>query len=221
MSTERAGALSLILGAVAFIALMAVHPSHADMAPVLGNLTLSAIVHGVALTVQPILLFGFWALTRWPGDRWLALIAFCFYALSAILTILAATMSGLILPQIMGAAHHAQGAMMGRAMDPHSLQALANYSVWLNRALAALNFVYFAIAMLLWSLGWSRAGVLGWIVRVAGVLGGGGIIVWAVSGTMTLDAQQGALVLTLVQMGWTLLAASAMLMHRDTQAASA
>lgn len=211
MTNEKAGASALILGALSFIALMAAHPSHAEGPPIIGMLTLGAIVHGTAFATQPILLFGFWQLTHWIGDRALAKIGLCFYALAAVLTVLAASMSGLIIPQIIAVAHHAPGALIPGPVDPTTLQPLANYSVWLNRSFASLHFVYFAVAMLLWSIAWPRAGALSWVARIVGVLVGVGVIVWAVSGTMTLEAQHGALLLTLAQMAWTLLAAAAML----------
>jgi hypothetical protein len=215
MANQKAGAWALILGALSFVALMAAHPSHADGAPIIGALTLSSIVHGTAFAMQPILLFGFWSLTRWIGDRALAQMGLCFYALAAVLTILAASMSGLIIPHIIAVAHHAQGALMPGPVDPSSLQPLANYSVWLNRSFASIHVVYFAAAMLLWSIAWSRQSILGWVVRAVGAVVGLGVIAWAVSGTMTLEAQHGALLVTLVQMAWTLLAAIAMLTSRD------
>ena len=215
MNSEKAGAWALILGALSFVALMAAHPSHVEGPPIVGALTLSAIVHGTAFATQPILLFGFWQLTQWIGDRALARLGLCFYALAAVLTILAASMSGLIIPQIIAVAHHAQGTLMPGPVDPNSLQPLANYSVWLNRSSAAVHVVYFAVAMLLWSIAWSRSGIWSWIVRGIGALAGIGVIVWAVSGTMTLEAQHGALLVTLVQMVWTLLAAATMLIGKE------
>ena len=211
MANEKAGAWALILGALSFVALMAAHPSHVEGSPLIGALTLGSIVHGAAFAAQPILLFGFWSLTRWIGDRALARIGLCFYALAAMLTILAASMSGLIIPQIVAVAHHAQGALMPGPVDPNSLQPLANYSVWLNRSFAEIHFVYFASAMLAWSIAWSRQGILSWVVRGVGAIVGIGVIAWAVSGTMTLEAQHGALMVTLVQMLWALLAGAAML----------
>jgi hypothetical protein len=211
VTNEKAGAWALILGALSYIALMAVHPSHSDGGAIVGPLTLNAIVHGTALAMNPVLLFGFWQLSDWIGARALARVALCFYALGAVLVVLAGSMSGLVIPEIISVAHHAPGALIPGPVDPHTLQPLANYSVWLNRIFAGVHAVYFAVAMLLWSIAWSRNGALSWIVRSVGVLVGLGIIAWAVSGTMTLEAQHGALLVTVVQMLWTLLAAAAML----------
>lgn len=211
MTNEKAGAWALILGALSYVGLMAVHPSHSDGGTIVGALSLNAIVHGTALAMNPVLLFGFWQLTDWIGPRALARIALCFYALSAVLVVLAGSMSGLVIPEIISVAHHAPGALIPGPIDPHTLQPLANYSVWLNRIFAGVHVVYFAVAMLLWSITWSQKGVLSWIVRGVGVLVGLGVIAWALSGTMTLEAQHGALLVTVVQMLWTLLAAAAML----------
>jgi len=211
LTNEKAGAWALILGALSFVALMAVHPSGVSGHPMIGPLSLNSIVHGTAFATQPLLLFGFWQLTQWIGDRALARLGLCFYALAAVLTLLAASMSGLIIPEIIAVAHHTPGALEPGPIDPNSLQPLANYSVWLNRAFATTHVVYFAVAMLLWSIAWPRPGALGWAVRAIGALVGLGVIAWAVSGTMTLEAQHGALLVTVVQMAWTLLAAIAML----------
>lgn len=67
MSMERAGGAALIIGAAIYIALMAVHPSHAGGPIVIGALSLSALVHAAALVSKPILVFGFVVLTRAQG----------------------------------------------------------------------------------------------------------------------------------------------------------
>ncbi len=67
-ANAKAGGWALVLGALSYITLMAVHPIHAG-GPSFGALNLNSIVHGTALVMQPVLLFGFWQLTRSMGDR--------------------------------------------------------------------------------------------------------------------------------------------------------
>jgi hypothetical protein len=221
MENVRGGGWALILGALSFIALMVVHPMMAGGGPVIGALSLSGIVHGTAIVMQPVLLWGFWQLTRLMAERPLAQIALCFYALAAALTLMAAAMSGLIIPEILHAAH-APASMPGPAPeDPHvlqqTLQGQAIYTVWLNQAFAFVQVGLFAIAILLWSIAWPGRTPFVILVRSVGVLGGIGVIAWALSGAMTLEAQHGALLVTVVQMAWTLLAATAMLISRDAK----
>ncbi len=200
---ERAGALSLAAGAIIYIALMVVHPSHAGP-PVFFWLSLSGLVHGAALTMKPVLLFGFVVLSRRLGfTRPLVLPALCFYALSAVFTMLAGTMSGLIFPEMIDA--------IRAGADRTVMQGYVNYTVWLNRSFAMVHGALFSAAIVLWSLGWPRGG--GWrvaLARVAGLAVGVGLLGWLASGTMTLEARQGALSITVLQCGWAILAALAL-----------
>ena len=212
MGNVKAGAWALFLGAASYIALMVAHPTHAG-GPAIGPLSLSAIVHGTAMVAQPVLLFGFWMLTRAMQDRALAQLALCFYALAAATTIIAATLSGLVIPAIIETAHSGAGGH-GAQLDPEvlrqTLRGQASYTVILNRSFAGVNVGLFALAMLLWSISWPNRALLALLARGVGAIVGLGVIAWALSGTMTLEAQHGALMVTLVQMFWTLLAAAAL-----------
>lgn len=212
MGNAKAGAWALILAALSFIVLMAVHPSHSG-GRIIGALSLSAIVHGAALVTQPVMLYGFWQLTRTMQNRLLAEVALCFYVLAAGLTMLAATLSGLVIPAIIDAGHVrvAHGAPIDPEALRQTLQGQANYTVILNRAVAAVYVGIFAVAMMLWSIAWPGRTALVLIARILGSVIGAGVIVWALSGAMTLDARHGALLVTLVQMLWVLTAAAALL----------
>jgi hypothetical protein len=203
MTLDRAGAAALILGSIAYIALMAVHPSHVG-APIIGHLSLSALVHGTALATAPVLAFGYVALAvRLGFDRALPVLGLTFALLGIVFGMLAGTMSGLVIPEIMQAAHVSAhpGPMPA---DPEALraqlQAAANYTVW--------------------CLSWTGRGVAGWVVRGLGVLAGGAILAWQISGTSNLEAGHGALVVTLGQSLWTLMAASLLLAKRENGGAS-
>ncbi|MEZ5959965.1 MAG: hypothetical protein R3C30_05990 [Hyphomonadaceae bacterium] len=220
MNLDRGGAVALILGSIAYITLMAVHPTHAGGAPLLGHLSLSALVHGTALAMAPVLAFGYVALTSRLGvNRAIPVLGLCFALLGIVFGMLAGTMSGLIIPEIMQAAHAGQhpGPMPA---DPEALraqlQAAANYTVWLNRSFAQVHYAMFSVAMILWSLAWTGRGVAGWIVRGLGALIGVAILAWQISGTSNLEAGHGALVVTLGQSLWTLMAASLLLSPRPS-----
>lgn len=208
MSMERAGALALAVGALGYIALMAVHPSHAGP-PIVGTFSLSGVVHATALTLKPVLLFGFVVFTRDQGfDRPLPVLALCFYALASVFTMLAGTMSGLIFPYIVTAAH-APGA------DMESMRLLGSYTTWLNRSFAQVHTDMVAIAILLWSIGWAAKTPLAWAARVVGIAAALGVIGWHLSGTMNLEARQGALIVTVVDGVWTLLVAATLLARKE------
>ncbi|MEZ5957291.1 MAG: hypothetical protein R3C27_08800 [Hyphomonadaceae bacterium] len=220
MNLDRGGAVALILGSIAYITLMAVHPTHAGGEPLLGHLSLSALVHGTALAMAPVLAFGYVALAGRLGvNRAIPVLGLCFALLGIVFGMLAGTMSGLIIPEIMQAAHARQhpGPM---PTDPEALrtqlQAAANYTVWLNRSFAQVHYAMFSVAMVLWSLAWTGRGVAGWAVRALGALIGIAILAWQISGASNLEAGHGALVVTLGQSFWTLMAASLLLSPRPS-----
>lgn len=221
MNLDRGGAIALILGSIAYIALMAVHPTHAGGGPVLGHLSLSALVHGTALATAPVLAFGYVALAARLGfDRALPVLGLCFALLGIVFGMLAGTMSGLIIPEIMQAAHvraPAHGGPVDTEALQRTLQAAANYTVWLNRSFAQVHYAMFSVAMILWCVVWTGRGVAGWIVRGLGVLVGVAILAWQISGTSNLEAGHGALVVALGQSLWTLLAASLLLAPRKVE----
>jgi hypothetical protein len=213
MSMDRWGAAALILGSVAYIALMAVHPSHVGP-PVLGHLSLSALVHGTALFVLPILAFGFTMLAGRLGlDRPLPALGLSFYAFSAVTVMLAGTMSGLVIPEIVEAAHDPPHGAPADALRGQ-LQWLTNYTVWLNRSFAQVHVGLFSVAMILWSLAWPTRGIADWVVRILGLAVGAGILAWQIPGTLELEARHGALVVTLLHSLWTIMAASLLLRER-------
>lgn len=219
MSLDRWGAGALILGSIAYIALMAVHPQHIGP-PVLGHLSLSALVHGTALFIGPMFAFGYWVLAARLGlDRGLPGIGLAFALIGIVFGMFAGTMSGLVIPEIMQAGHITHGQVQhGAPIDPEALrrqlQAQANYTVWLNRSFAQVHYAMFSLAMICWCIAWTQRGVAGWVVRVLGLLLGVGVLAWQLSGHSNLEAQHGALMVTLAQYLWTLIAASLLLSPR-------
>ncbi len=146
-----------------------------------------------------------------------------FALLGIVFVMLAGTMSGLIIPAIVQAGHG--GATPGPVpADPEALraqlQAAANYTVWLNRSLAQVHYALICVAIILWCLSWTGRGVAGWLVRGWGLLAGAAILAWQISGTSNLDPVHGALVVTLGQSLWTLMASSLLLAKREDGGAS-
>jgi len=219
MSLDRWGAGALILGSIAYITLMAVHPSHVGP-PVLGHLSLSALVHGAALFINPVLAFGFVTLSLRLGlNRPLPLLSLVFYLFSAIVVMLAGTMSGLVIPEIIDAGDEPPRMLASATADPEArrmlLQTLAAYTVWLNRSFAQVYVALFSVAMVLWSIAWPARAFADWTVRTLGLLLGLGVLAWQLSGHLTMEAQHGALVVTLAHSLWTMLAASLLLRPKE------
>ncbi len=204
MSSERAGALALVFGMLAYIAIMAAHPSHASGPPIIGAITLNALVHGAAIVIAPVLAFGAAMLTRHLGfERPLAVLGLSFYAFGTVTVMLAATMSGFIMPEVVAAAHApdlAQG---------ESYRQFAHYTFWLNQAFANTHAALMSLGILCWSLAWPGKTIGAWALRVLGVAVGLGVLAWQMSGTLVLDIHgMGAVVLA--QAVWTIAAATAL-----------
>lgn len=201
MTSERAGAWALISGSLAGVALMALHPIHASAMPSLGPWSLNSLVHATAIVATPVLFFGTLALSRFLGaDRPLVQLALCLYGFASVAIIGAATMSGLVMQEIVEAAHTPGASHTG--LD---FQSLANETHWINQGFAQVFTGLASLAVLLWSIAWR-----GWGVRILGLVLSLAVLGWQLSGTMELNVHgMGAVVLT--QTVWMITAAVMML----------
>lgn len=203
MEMRKAGALALFLGAAAYITLMAAHPSGPGHA--IGPFTLSGVVHATAFATKPLLVFGFLVFTGFLGfERPWPVLALVFYVLASASMMAAGTMSGLVFPFMVEAAH-APGA------DVAEIQGFARYTTWLNRSFAQVHYDLASVAIIIWSIAWRAKSPLEWAGRIVGLIAGLGVLGWHLSGTMNLEARQGALVVTLAHGVWTLIVAGALL----------
>ncbi|WP_395644975.1 hypothetical protein [Terricaulis sp.] len=207
MKLEKAGALALVGGTVAYIGLMAAHPLSPEGGHLFGPIALNGLVHGVAIVAAPVLLFGALALTRFLGaERALPLLGLCFYAIGTVAVMGAASMSGLVMSQLVEAAH-----TPGAGASGVPFQGLANLTHWINQAFAQVYVAMLSIALLLWSVSWPGKA---WIVRGLGVVIALGTLVWQLSGTLVLNIHgMGAVVL--LQALWTFAAAGALWRGRE------
>lgn len=206
MKIERAGALALILGTLAMLGVMGLHPSgvphNADAGRVI---LLGIVVHGVAIAVAPVLTFGTFALTRSIGiANPAASLAFFFYLFGAITVMLAATMSGLVAPRLIQALTAATGA------DKDLLHGLLRLEWYLNQSFATLHVGFFSAAIAFYAFAWPEKGLLAAAVKIVGFIVGIGVFAWLVSGTLTLNVHgMGAVVI--LQGVWFVLAAVGLL----------
>lgn len=188
MTLEKSGALALILGSIAGITLMAMHPTHADAGPMLGAFTLNQVVHGTAMVAAPVLTFGAYVLARVMGlERPLPVLGLVFYLFGALVILIAAAMSGFIMPEIIEAAH-----TPGAAETGVDFQGLANITHWINQTFANMHTSFVALALLSWAIAWRK----GWVMKILGLVIALGQLAWQLSGTLTLNIHgMGAIVL--------------------------
>lgn len=191
MTIERAGAAALILGTLAMLGVMALHPSGVAHTPDSAKtLQLAFVVHAVAIASAPALTFGMFVLSRSIGfEQPAASLAFFFYLFGAIAVMLAATMSGFVATRLIESG-------MTEGADQAMTHGLLRLEWQLNQAFATLHVALFSIAIALCALCWPERGLLAAAIQTVGLLVGAGIFAWLVSGTLTLNVHgMGAVVL--------------------------
>lgn len=210
MTVRKAGAGALILGAFAMVGVMAVHPTGHGAQTSAHLMLIGKVVHGVAIALVPVLVFGFYAFTRRIGfERPLAVLAFITYALGGITVMIAATMSGLVAPMLI------EGRRSGE-FSADMAHGLAHLEWYMNQSFATLHVALFSGAFVLWAIAWPGKGLMSGVFRILGLIVGAGVFAWLVSGTLVLNVHgMGAVVLA--QSLWTLLAAIALLRSTDRQ----
>jgi hypothetical protein len=190
MTNKQAGAWALIATALAFLLVMALHPTHAGLPGPLG-LTLNAAVHGLAIVVTPLWAFGGLALHETAGrDKPLSTLALVCWLLGTAAILIAATISGFVTP---------------RTIEFGDGNQILHLSVWLNRAFASVNAALTAIAILLWSAAWP-GGRAALALRLWGALVGLGILGWELSGTLGFSVHQ-TLIMVIAFVSWMIPAA--------------
>lgn len=152
----------MIAAAVMGTVTMAFHPTRG------GEAALAVAVHSLAMAAVPLAAYGAWTLTRRLAENGpLSELAMAFYALYAVATVAAATMSGLVGTEVIGRA-----ADLGSAADP-----LRTYTHMLNQGFAKVVVAAASVAIGLWSAEILRTramrrgtGVFGCVVAAAALL---------------------------------------------------
>lgn len=199
MASPRAGALAIVIGVIASVALMAAHPTGVGTMQI-GPWDINVIVHAAALLATPLLAYGAFALTRLI-NRPLAGLALAFYMFGSASILSAAIMSGLVMTQLVESAH-----TPGAARTGIDFQSLADLTHWQNQAYANVYVGLASVAVLMWAIAWRSA----LLTRVLGVIVGAGTLVWMASGALVLNIH-GMMAVTLGQAVWWLLAARTMM----------
>jgi len=172
---DTLGGWCMIAGAVSGLVTMAFHPSGGERP------ALALAVHGLALFGVPLAFYGAWVLTRRLASHGaLSELALAFYGVSGVATLLAATASGLMAPDLIARA--AASAEDARA----AAGSLLHYNYALNQAFAKVLVAASATAIGLWSAE---------IVRTRAMKRSSGIVGCAAAGLVLLALFSGRLVL--------------------------
>lgn len=194
MSLYRHASTAIVLGTVASIVTMALHPTGADairIAEAGGHNVLIRGVHLLAVLAQPFLLAGTAALTWRLRSSGAAMLGMASFTLAVFAVMIAAAASGLVAPHVAESVADAAGSEQALFFE------LLHYTGAINRAFASLYVMLTGMAVLAWS--WAMRGAdafsapLSWLGLV---LGAAGMFVGS-TGVVPLDVIGfGAVVLT-------------------------
>jgi hypothetical protein len=201
-SARRSDAAALVAGALATLVTMALHPRGGEAlrdGETLSRAGVAAVVsHSIALAGVPLLLLGFWGLSRRLGwDSALVRLAFVTYSLGSAAVVNAALMSGLVAPGV---------ALSIRAASPEGspvVQSFFAYTFVLNQSFARVYVVASSAAVVLWSVRGLRLGAPWRGAGVFGALAGAAVAAAVVSGALPLNVH-GFGHVVLLQSAWTI-----------------
>lgn len=214
MSPRRIDAAALALGTLAMVVTMAVHPRGGSGQALregesLSRVGVAAVVsHSIAIAALPLLLLGFWGLSRRLGwESAPVRLAFAAYALATAAVLDAAVMSGFVSTGV------AMSIRTETAEGSRAVASLFAYTFVLNQAFAKVYVVASSAAIALWSLrairlgdGWRAAGIFGLLAGAAPAAG-------VLASALPLNVHGFGMVV-LVQTVWTLWIATLLMSDR-------
>jgi len=190
MSTteERRAAIALLIGVIAPLLIMGMHPTGADIT--IGGARLVMInhmVHGVSLAAQPVVFLGLLGLWRRLRSD-VATAALVFYAFGIVAILSAAVLSGFVAPEVV-------------AERP-----LLFYTGQLNQGFAKVSVAAIGASLILWGVALRFAR----LPAAAGVIIGAVLVLGVLTGWLHLSAS-GIVIVTLLQGIWIILVAAQLL----------
>ncbi len=190
MSTteERRAAIALLVGVVAPLLIMGMHPTGADITIGGARLVLiNHMVHGVSLAAQPVVFLGLLGLWRSLRSD-VATAALVFYAFGIVAILSAAVLSGFVAPEVV-------------AERP-----LLFYTGQLNQGFAKVSVAAIGASLILWGVALRFAR----LPAAAGVIIGAVLVLGVLTGWLHLSAS-GIVIVTLLQAIWIILVAAQLL----------
>ncbi len=192
MPQERRAAVALLIGVLAPLLIMGMHPTGGDITRGGARLvTINHWVHGVSLAAQPVVflgLLGLWRSVR--SDVATAALVFCGFGIVAILS--AAVLSGFVAPDVV-----ADRLLLG-------------YTGMLNQAFAKMSVAAIGASLILWGAalwpigGRGAGGGFARLPAAAGVMIGAVLALGILTGWLRLTVG-GIVIVTLLQGIWILL----------------
>jgi hypothetical protein len=207
MPSDRIAGSALVLGALATLVTMALHPTGADLVRDFDtHARTNVLAHSLALVGLGLIFFGGLGLTRRLRDSTgVATAALVAWGMAVVAGLVAAVASGMIAPHLI----QDLAALDGPRAEATST--VLRYNHLVNNGFAAVLVVASALAVVFWSVAILRTRALPKWVGVLGVGVGGLISVAFLSGHVGLDVHGFGLII-LTQAVW-LVAVGAMLVR--------
>ena len=183
MSPERRAAAALLIGMLAPLLVMGMHPTGGGLAAGGARLVLiNHMVHGVSIAAQPIVFLGLLGLWRTLRSD-VATAALVFYGFGIVAILSAAVLSGFVAPEVV------------------TDRQLLFYTGQLNQGFAKVSVAAIGVSLILWGAAlWIKARVPG----AAGVLLGAILSLGILTGLLHLNVS-GIVFVTVLQAVWILL----------------
>ena len=201
MNDTRLGGLALVLGAVCSFLTLTFHPAGGGhrVTPAQFEVLIALVigVHAFAISSLPISFLGGLALSRRIDSPFrLGLLGLTIYGFGLIAALGAATMSGLVTPQILR-------RMVSHEPGADQWQILMTYTHAINQGFAQVHVIAYSLAILVWSLAILKNRNMPVALAVYGLLAAIAVALAIFSGTLNMELH-GFRITTFVQALWFL-----------------
>jgi hypothetical protein len=181
MTRDRQSALALLVGSIAWIVTMSLHPTGGSFEKIARISSIIVGTHSLALATIPLMLFGFLGLTaRLGADRGLPVAALITYAFGSVAAMCAAVINGLALPAFV------EQFRESKLASPDAAHMVVAYGSTMNAGFARVFMAATAAAVLFWSISILTTRTLPRWIGALGVAAGLTGLFLVLSGTLSV-----------------------------------
>lgn len=185
MTTDQKASIALILGPLAGLVTMALHPTGHEIAASIaggGAGGLNTFAHSLALFGQSLILMGTLRLTlRFSTHRDLAVAGYICFAMASVAILLATVASGFIATGLL----QSEAEREGPSRD--AISSALHYTSLINQSFAKVYVAFSSAAIVIWSLAMARGREFSRGLAVYGIVSGIAFLAGILSGLLPLD----------------------------------
>lgn len=162
MNKDKVSGIALILGSIAMVVTMVLHPTGHDLFA--GRIMLTIVVHTLAIASIPVIIYGFLGFSQRVGfENQTVSFAFVLYSFGCVAVLSAGVINGLAAPSLVSRYFDADEA------TKQSIHLLVTYGGILNSAFAKVFMVATSTAMIFWSIAIFKKSKLARITAIIGI----------------------------------------------------